>query len=207
MSDATAVPGQPPNPAAADTAAYPQRKIEAIYRQMLMSLFLATLALVLVLGTLLLIFHFKFQSNDKTSAPSLLLIVMMSGMLGALFSSLIRLYSFKELPIIFLNNNIPALDRWHLLIYGFIPPFVGAIGATVLYLCFAGGMIGGDLFPKFVCQIGDGKCITFEHLIEKFGPGDAKDYAKALVWGFIAGFSERLVPDTLGNFVKAAEKK
>jgi hypothetical protein len=34
----------------------------------------------------------------------------------------------------------------------------------------------------------------------------APDYAKSIVWGFIAGFAERLVPDTLESLSRSAQK-
>jgi hypothetical protein len=38
--------------------------------------------------------------------------------------------------------------------------------------------------------------------MQSYGPAQASDYAKALLWGFVAGFSERLIPDALQTFAK-----
>ena len=38
------------------------------------------------------------------------------------------------------------------------------------------------------------------------GPQNFTDYGKLLVWSFIAGFAERLVPDMLDRFTAASKK-
>ena len=58
----------------------------------------------------------------------------------------------------------------------------GATGAVFLFLLLCAGLLGGDVFPSF-----DAKA-----------PWQA-EYAKLLVWSFIAGFSERLIPDLLSK--------
>jgi hypothetical protein len=100
------------------------------------------------------------------------------------------------------------------IIYSLVPPVVGAIAATVLYITFAAGLLEGALFPKFACKLMDEKgaslvpdaCRTFGTAISDFGPATAVDYAKALIWAFIAGFAERLVPDALQTFAAKVEK-
>ena len=85
-------------------------------------------------------------------------------------------------------RELQALPRGHLLIYSLVPAVVGAISATVLYVIFAGTLVQGDLFPKFSCDLGgDQKCALFRTLMNNWHPSEAKDYAKALVWAFIAG--------------------
>jgi hypothetical protein len=64
---------------------------------------------------------------------------------------------------------------------------VGAIFAFLLALMFMGSLIRGSLFPN------PGEWFTVIYLHEEF--------AKLLVWSFIAGFSERLVPQILENLV------
>ena len=82
---------------------------------------------------------------------------------------------------------------------------VGALSAAILFIAFAAGLVqGGSFFPTFACQAGDRMCGTFDKLIHDFGPADATDYARTLVWCFIAGFAERLVPDKLKGLAAGA---
>ena len=104
-------------------------------------------------------------------------------------------------------RELEGLPKGHLIIDSLVPAIVGAISATVLYMLFASELVKGDLFPAFVCKKGDDVCTTFGMLIGEWGPDQATDYAKAIVWGFIAGFAERLVPDTLKSLSKSAQQK
>jgi hypothetical protein len=124
-------------------------------------------------------------------------VVILAGCLGAFFSALTRLYNYEDLPKALVMRELQVLPRGHLLIYSLVPAVVGAISAAVFYVIFAGELIQGDLFPRFKCDLGDQKCNLFRTLMNNWHPSDAKDYAKILVWAFIAGFAERLVPSTL----------
>jgi len=65
----------------------------------------------------------------------------------------------------------------------------GSVFAVIINLVFLAGMIEGDLFP------------SFDHLhgIDQNTPGvkPLADIALMLIWSFISGFAERLVPDTI----------
>ena len=76
---------------------------------------------------------------------------------------------------------------------------VGAIGAVVLYLVFAAGLLKGDLFPEFSCLNAAASCGAFHDFVSSWAPANATANAKAIVWGFVAGFSERFVPDVLNR--------
>jgi hypothetical protein len=134
-------------------------------------------------------------------------VIILAVALGAFFSALMRLYNFQDLPKALVARELEGLPRWHLLVYSLVPAVVGAISATVIYMLFASGLVQGDLFPAFKCKVGEGKCETFGMLIGEWGPDQARDYAKSIVWAFIAGFAERLVPDTLQSLTKSAQQK
>jgi hypothetical protein len=75
-------------------------------------------------------------------------------------------------------------------------PVTGVIFAIVLSAMFAGEVVSGTLFPD----------------VDNHGPWfftlwSATEMAKWLLWAFIAGFSERLVPDMLNSFEKKAGEK
>jgi hypothetical protein len=206
--DTMPTPQEPPFHFATPATDYTSRvRVLAVYKQMLLSLFVATLIVIAVLVTLLFPFFIAYIKGQKVDDPSLLTVVQLAGALGAFFSALIRLYNFQDLPKALVARELEGLPRLHLLIYSLVPAVVGAIAATVIHMLFASGILQGDLFPKFMCQLGDGKCISFGSLIGSWGPASAPEYAKDIVWGFIAGFAERLVPDTLQNLSRSSQKE
>lgn len=83
----------------------------------------------------------------------------------------------------------------------------GAIFATVLLVIFAGGLLRGDLFPDYSTDNQAG--VGFIDFLRN-ASGNSTQFAKLLVWSFIAGFAERLVPDFLDRVIargKASEEK
>jgi hypothetical protein len=139
--------------------------------------------------------------------PPILTIVQFAGAVGALFSTLIRLYSLEDLPKAIVARELEGLSSSYLLIYSLVPAVFGFVSATAIHMLFASGLLEGGLFPKFICKLSEGKCLDFGTLITEFGPADAREYAKAIVWGFIAGFAERLVPDTLRSLSKSGQQR
>jgi hypothetical protein len=69
--------------------------------------------------------------------------------------------------------------------------YIGAIFACILSFVFFGGFVGGSLFP----QAGLDQVL-----------GSRPDFAKLLVWAFIAGFAQRFVPQILSSLIKRSTK-
>jgi hypothetical protein len=65
----------------------------------------------------------------------------------------------------------------------------------------------GDMFPEFhlspLYKIPD----DFQNFVHNWQPIAPSDYAKAIVWAFTAGFSERFVPDVLERFGSKEERE
>jgi hypothetical protein len=163
------------------------------HRLLVMWLFASTLVVGLAFLTLILYF-------DKTGRGGITIMVpvIVAGAGGGFVSSLRRLYSFQD---IFPRRQYVQLFRrmnFYVVAYSFVPPLVGMIGAVVLYLLFAAGILKGDLFPEFHCAAGQ-TCADFHGFVAYWSPNGPTANAKAIVWGFIAGFSERFVPDILNR--------
>jgi hypothetical protein len=133
----------------------------------------------------------KFKLHSAT-----ILIVLFAGAMGGLMSMLQRYNSLVREgdPI----NNI-SVQSWHQI---FTPAINGALFATLLYIIFMGGLITGTIFPDFKETSGSGLIsLITEHPLE--GP---QNYAKLIIWSFIAGFAERFVPDTLTKIISKKEQ-
>lgn len=210
-----------PGPQGATSGPALEPQILAAYKQMLVSLFVATLVISAAAMVITLSFYYAEKlyqvpaaqlSSPGRNDPPLMVILICAGALGAFFSALIRLYNFSDLPKALVDPaGLGQLRSGYLTIYSMVPPVVGAIAATILYISFAAGLLQGVLFPEFECKLGGSGgnasvCKTFGNTINDFGPKAATDYAKCIVWAFIAGFAERLVPDALQSFAAKAEK-
>lgn len=92
----------------------------------------------------------------------------------------------------------------------FLAPITGAVAAITLYCIFAAGLIEGSLFPHIVGEAPNPdttKSMPILSFLDS-GPAGTVDHAKSLVWSFIAGFSERFVPDAISRLSsKAAQSK
>ncbi len=183
----------------------PAGRILATYRQMLIWLFIGTLVVVSGMLAMILPFYLSYlYGNGSVKEPSIFLIAALCGALGAFCSALIRLYNFTDLPKAIMSDQLRGLNDIHLFVYSLVPAAIGAIAAAALYLIFAAGILQGALFPHFTCQVkGDDTCGTLTLFMKSWGPNAAQDYAKVLVWGFVAGFAERFVPDTLQRLVQS----
>ena len=95
---------------------------------------------------------------------------------------------------------------------------IGVIGAMIFYFFICGKFVGGGLFPIMSAGMVTEQTTWTLHLVGQATKVAAKakaagvpaitelspngEFAKLLVWSFLAGFSERLVPDTLSQLEK-----
>lgn len=85
---------------------------------------------------------------------------------------------------------------------------VSIVFAFLLYFMAVGGLIGGDLFPKFTeTALKQGENWNMELFITNVNPETYKDIAKILVWSFIAGYSEKFVPNLISKLLKTPDNK
>lgn len=145
-------------------------------------------------GLLWLILYTVFIHYGVMWQATTLTVVLFVGMMGGLVSIQQRYQSASDEgdPV----HNISVL-RWS----GFgvlVSPITGALFASIFYIVFAAGLVQGSLFPVFQTSGTTSGLFAF---FEYATPTVPVDYAKLIVWSFIAGFFERLVPDTLSRFV------
>jgi hypothetical protein len=113
--------------------------------------------------------------------------VAFSGLIGALISAQQRLQSSQTNTVV----RVMLLESGGL--STLLSPITGAVFALIMYMLFIGGLVNGDLFPKIDAPSG-GNWMT---LLLTAAPAGGANLAKLVIWSFIAGFSERLVPDTV----------
>lgn len=149
------------------------------------------------------------ETTPKDNGDLIWLIVG-TGTLGALISSLRRLDN--------LNDN-GSLDRDLLLdqkrlAYGGIGAIIalvsGVVFSMLVYAIFASEILGKTaLFPSFVqCKDIQLPCASgIRQFFYGIRPESPQDIAKIVVWSFISGFAERFVPDVLDRLVKKTDKQ
>lgn len=87
-------------------------------------------------------------------------------------------------------------------------PVYGGVFALVLYLAFLGNIVEGAMFPKFfvpdfaIPPTSD----DMKKLFTSTYPVAGVDFAKLIFWSFLAGFSERLVPQIISKTASDKEK-
>lgn len=84
----------------------------------------------------------------------------------------------------------------------YISPIIAGLLGWICYAFFITDMLSGPLFPEFVNKDHDYQGLRSVFEIQ---PKHTLDAAKALLWAFIAGFSEKMIPNILDKLAHQAE--
>lgn len=148
------------------------------------------------------------------STISNLTVIAVVGAAGAMVSILRRTEPAMDIA----STNIDPVQQVAGLRHGdtavWISGFVGAAVSFVLLALFASGLMTEEalagkmvaaLFPKIETCAGPNAVCTLTILDMGLNFPNGLDAAKMLIWAFIGGFSEQLVPDVLDRLTKAAK--
>lgn len=128
----------------------------------------------------------------------ILLLVFCAGSVGAVINNYHRLAKLSAEDKVV----IEALDGTVFTMQIYVSVLIAGVLGFVIYGLFLSGLLQGDLFPKF--KSADAEFTSLFDLLDTVTPKQNVDTAKAIVWAFIAGFSERLVPNVLDRLVNQA---
>lgn len=114
------------------------------------------------------------------------------GIVGGFVSVQQRLGKIKNDELAMLSESWAAI---------LVIPIYGGIFALLLYVMFLAELVQGNLFPTFYVpafsdppQTSD--LVTF---LRETYPKQGADFAKLILWSFVAGFSERFVPQIISS--------
>ena len=153
------------------------------------------LAIVVVLTLLGALVGFVVLGNTDIGAQlSFVYPVALVGTAGGTANAARRVQRLAREPMA-LQQEVPVrlavAQTW-------LSPIIGGTFAALLYSIFLAGILQGEFFPAFECA---GEPFTDYAAFSTCNPTTNADAAMALVWGFIAGFGERFVPNVLDRFI------
>lgn len=125
----------------------------------------------------------------------LVLLVFSSGLLGGFVSIQ------QRLPKISLDEMRVLSTSWVSIT---LIPINGGIFAMVLMFMFIGRILQGGLFPVYP-EFKISSVAEFFNWVQNGYPVSGEDVAKLLFWSFVAGFSERFVPQVIRQATKPIE--
>jgi hypothetical protein len=122
------------------------------------------------------------------------------GLLGGFVSIQQRIKKFGQEELELLSSS------WFQIL---LIPIYGGVFALVLYLGFLSNIVEGPLFPRFAGPSFSQPIPSTADVAAFFAktyPATGADLTKLLFWSFLAGFSERFVPQILDKAQKNGER-
>jgi hypothetical protein len=142
----------------------------------------------------------SFFSDLIASFPNYGLFTALSfGLLGALFSRFLVLQRAE--------GAVPLDEAatYYGELYILLRVLVGTVGAIIVYFFLASDLVGGDLAPNIreltyvAAKPVPPPTHTYLGTVTRTAMVPSKDMALLIVWAFLAGFSEQLVPNLLDS--------
>lgn len=161
--------------------------------------FLAAMILLAILSIWV-----SYASQKASSATTIIppiVIASLVGAIGGLFSVQQRIQTTpSEGDAI---GNVMSLHNGMFSVY--LAPVIGSLSACLFFLMILAGYIQGNLLPDYQAWSSPGRTTDLKNFFLLSGPTDGVGYAKMILWSFLAGFAERLVPDVLSRIVSTVQ--
>lgn len=154
----------------------------------------AVIVLLLVLG---LWFHLRIGPEGGAEKFPIAWFTIAAAILGSVVNQSTRRQEPRRSP----NGWVVLYVLWK--------STVAIVFAFVLFLVFVGGLVQGELFPRFVrttLEAGGGY-VNMESFATAVKPEAYKDVAKLLFWSFLAGYSEKFVPNLISKIAGEAASR
>lgn len=131
----------------------------------------------------------------------LMLLVLLAGSTGAVINNYYRLARLSAVD----HDAFDRFDNHVFTMQLYVSVLIsGVLGFLMYGLCIS-GLVAGDLFPAFKGVNAGYASVT--ELLANVSPAGNIDAVKAVVWAFIAGFSEKLIPNMIDRMAERAEAK
>ncbi len=129
----------------------------------------------------------------------LVLLLFFSGFLGGASNHFRRLQALR-----FTDEELKkSISSYSLTVQSIISPCIGGVFAVMAYLIFGAGLLRGPLFPAFqnykLLNVAESTSLSAFFLLQ---PKLNRDIALMFIWAFLAGFSEKFIPNFLDRLTQ-----
>jgi hypothetical protein len=156
-----------------------------------------TVTAVVCFGALAALLAMTAKNASRSDLP---LLLFLCGAGGAVVANYQRLAKLSQDA----RNFGGELASVMVTIQLYVSPAIGGVFALVLWAAFFSGLIQGDFFPRIDGT--DAPYTGFTYLMKDTHPAMFKDAMKGVFWCFLAGYSERFVPNILDRLAEQAQK-
>ena len=164
--------------------------MEDVNRQQCLQLVTRRLVFFLAVGLLAMFLLHTIVLRNESERTYLVTFVFFSGLIGGFVSIQ------QRLPGIELSELRQLSCSWISIL---LSPVNGGIFAILLMIMFLSGILEGAMFPRFSDVVIDHEHVgkSFKDWLTMTFPTSGSDIAKLIFWSFVAGFSERFVPQII----------